>query len=73
VGGIPEVVDHNVNGLLVPSGEPADLALAVESLIRDPEHRETLGRAAQKKARTVFSADHIVSRYEAYYRAVIGG
>lgn len=71
VGGIPEVVDHNVTGLLVPSGAPADLARAVESLIRDPDHRAALGRAAQEKARTMFSADHIVSRYEAFYRAVI--
>ncbi len=71
VGGIPEVVDHNVTGLVVPSSEPADLARAVESLIRDPDHRATLGRAAQEKARTMFSADHIVSRYEAFYRAVI--
>jgi glycosyltransferase involved in cell wall biosynthesis len=73
VGGIPEVVDHNVNGLLVPSSDPADLAAAVESLIRHPEHREALGREAQKKASTAFSADQIVSRYEAYYREVLAG
>lgn len=73
VGGIPEVVDHNVNGLLVPSGEPAELARAVESLIRNPEQRAMLGQAAQEKARSAFSAEHIVSRYEAYYRDVIDG
>ncbi|MEO6005435.1 MAG: N-acetyl-alpha-D-glucosaminyl L-malate synthase BshA [Opitutus sp.] len=71
VGGIPEVVDHNVNGILVPSGEPQDLAAAVASLINDPTRRAALGQAAQQKASTVFSADHIVSQYEAYYRAVI--
>jgi L-malate glycosyltransferase len=71
VGGIPEVVDHNVNGLLVPSGKPADLAREVESLIRHPERRIALGRAAQEKARTVFSAASIVSRYEQYYLEVI--
>lgn len=73
VGGIPEVVDHNVTGILVPSGEPADLATAVASLIADPVRRAALGQAAQEKARTVFSADHIVSRYETFYREVIGG
>lgn len=70
VGGIPEVIDHDVNGLLVPSADPADLARAVESLIDDPARRAALGRAAQEKARTVFSADKIVSRYEAFYRQV---
>jgi N-acetyl-alpha-D-glucosaminyl L-malate synthase BshA len=70
VGGIPEVVDHDVNGLLVPSAAPEDLARAVEALIADPARRAALGRAAQEKARTVFSAEKIVSRYEAFYHAV---
>ncbi|MEO7599713.1 MAG: N-acetyl-alpha-D-glucosaminyl L-malate synthase BshA [Opitutus sp.] len=72
VGGIPEVIDHGKNGLLVPSGEPSELAVAVERLIRDPELRRHLGAEAQVKARTVFSAAHIVSAYENYYRSVIG-
>ncbi len=70
VGGIPEVIDHDVNGLLVPSAEPDDLAQALESLIADPGRRTALGRAAEEKARTVFSADAIVSRYEAFYHEV---
>jgi N-acetyl-alpha-D-glucosaminyl L-malate synthase BshA len=71
VGGIPEVIDHNVNGLLVPSGNPADLAEDVATLIRHSDKRAALGRAAQTKARTAFSADRIVSQYEAYYRRII--
>jgi N-acetyl-alpha-D-glucosaminyl L-malate synthase BshA len=71
VGGIPEVVDHDVNGLLVPSGEPADLARNVELLIREPHRRAELGRAAQAKARTAFSAENIVTRYEEYYLEVL--
>lgn len=70
VGGIPEVIDQGRSGLLVPSGAPADMAQAVASLIADPELRDRLGRAAQEKARAEFSADRIVSRYEAFYRAV---
>jgi N-acetyl-alpha-D-glucosaminyl L-malate synthase BshA len=71
VGGIPEVVDHDVNGVLVPSGLPADLARAAESLIADPARRSKLGRAAQEKARTAFSSAQIVSQYENYYHEVI--
>lgn len=70
VGGIPEVVDHGKNGLLVPSGEPADLARAAEVLIGDPAQRAELGRAAQEKARRAFSAEQIVTRYETFYRHV---
>ena len=70
VGGIPEVVDDGVNGMLVPSAEPADLAHAVSSLIADPARRAALGRAAREKARHVFSAAQIVPRYLALYRRV---
>ncbi len=73
VGGIPEVVDDGVNGLLVPSAAPADLARAVESLVRDPARRAGLGRAAREKAQRVFSAERIVAEYEALYRRVLAG
>ena len=71
VGGIPEVVDDSVNGVLVSSGQPQDLAREVESLIRDPDRRVALGRAAKEKAAKVFSAESIVSRYETFYREVL--
>ena len=71
VGGIPEVVD-DATGVLVPSGEPGDLARAVQELIHDPARRAALGRAAQARAHTNFSADAIVPRYEALYRRVCG-
>jgi L-malate glycosyltransferase len=70
VGGIPEVVEDGVTGLLVDSGEPDVLARTVESLIKDPVRRSALGRAAQRRAREFFSAEAIVPRYEALYRRV---
>jgi len=72
VGGIPEVVEDNTTGLLVPSDDADALAGAVESLIRDPARRTALGRAAQQRARDLFSAEVIVPRYEALYRRVCG-
>ncbi len=69
-GGIPEVVEDGVSGLLVPSDNPDDLARAIESLIRDPKRRTAIGRAAQRRAREYFSAEAIVPRYEALYRRV---
>jgi N-acetyl-alpha-D-glucosaminyl L-malate synthase BshA len=72
VGGIPEVIDHDVTGLLVPSGDAAALARAVESLIQDPARRGSMGRAAREVALQRFSAEAIVARYEALYRRVCG-
>ena len=71
-GGIPEVVEDNVSGLLVPSDNPDELARAVESLIQDPKRRMAMGEAAQRRARERFSAEVIVPRYEALYRRVCG-
>jgi len=68
VGGIPEVVEDNRSGLLVPFGDVAALAGALEGLIHDKTRRGALGRAAQARARERFSAEIIVPRYEALYR-----
>ena len=71
VGGIPEVIEDNVTGLLAPSGDAGALARAVESLIQDPARRAALGRAAKDRAREKFSAAVIVPCYEAVYRRVL--
>jgi glycosyltransferase involved in cell wall biosynthesis len=68
VGGIPEVVEDNVSGVLVPAGDAGALANALEALIHDRPRRSALGRAAQARARELFSAEVIVPRYEALYR-----
>ena len=70
VGGIPEVVEDNVTGILAPFGDAKLLARSVERLIQDPALRSTLGIAAQTRARKLFSADVIVPRYESLYRRV---
>jgi glycosyltransferase involved in cell wall biosynthesis len=68
VGGIPEVVENDVSGVLVPAGDAGALTSALEDLIRDPARRKALGQAAQARARALFSAEAIVPRYEALYR-----
>ncbi|HEU5190675.1 MAG TPA: N-acetyl-alpha-D-glucosaminyl L-malate synthase BshA [Methylomirabilota bacterium] len=68
VGGIPEVVEDGRSGVLVPAGNAAALAGAVEALIDDAPRRLALGRAARDRARAFFAADVIVPRYEALYR-----
>jgi N-acetyl-alpha-D-glucosaminyl L-malate synthase BshA len=70
VGGVPEVVESGVSGLLVPAGDVGAMAQAVESLIADPSLRARLGAAARQRADALFSADAIVSKYEQLYRRV---
>jgi N-acetyl-alpha-D-glucosaminyl L-malate synthase BshA len=70
VGGIPEVVEDGVSGLLVPAGDVDALAHAVQRLIGDPAARFSLGQAARERAQSRFSADHIVPRYIELYERV---
>jgi N-acetyl-alpha-D-glucosaminyl L-malate synthase BshA len=72
VGGIPEVVEDGISGVLAPHGDTAALAAAVDELLDHPARRRALGEAAQRRAREVFSAQAIVPRYEALYRRVCG-
>jgi N-acetyl-alpha-D-glucosaminyl L-malate synthase BshA len=69
VGGIPEVVQDGVTGLLVPFGDVDQLARGVERLIENADLRSTLGRNAQSMARRKFSADVVIPRYEAIYQS----
>jgi N-acetyl-alpha-D-glucosaminyl L-malate synthase BshA len=73
VGGIPEVVESGITGLLVAEPNADALARAVENLIHDPARRTEMGQAARRRAQEQFSADVIVPRYEALYRRVCGG
>lgn len=71
-GGIPEVTIDGETGVLAPFGDTVALAGKIESLLRDPARRQTIGEAARRRAREVFSAAAIVPRYEALYRRVVG-
>lgn len=70
VGGIPEVIHNGQTGALVPFGDPAAFARAVETLKNDPARRNALGDSARNSAHTQFSAQAIVPRYEALYQRI---
>ena len=59
VSGIPELLQDDENGLLVPPEDPVALAAALKRLIGDPELRRRLGTAAERRVRQHF--DHLSS------------
>lgn len=65
ISGIPEVIEHAVNGLLVPSDDPEAVADALASLLDDPRLRESLGANAAHSVRARFdaaaNAEHMAS------------
>ena len=57
ISGIPELVDHRVDGLLVPQKNAAALADALAELLHDAGLRERLGQAARAKICRIFDAE----------------
>ena len=49
IRGCREVVDHRLNGLLVPTGDPVRLAAAIDQVVMDPVTRKTMGEQGRKK------------------------
>jgi glycosyltransferase involved in cell wall biosynthesis len=70
VGGIPELVEHGSNGLLVPPGDPAALARAIRYLADDPELRATMSARNRGKAEATLEWPNATQRYLAIYEAV---
>lgn len=71
VGGIPEVVLHNKTGLLVADKDPNGLAVALESLLLDPNLVKRLGAAGMNRVKTYFNSEARVQNLVRIYRSVI--
>jgi alpha-maltose-1-phosphate synthase len=70
VGGIPEVVADGETGLLVPPGDPADLAAALNELVRDPGRAAVMGQRGRKRAIGEFGWPAIAAQTAALYAEV---
>ena len=71
VGGVPELIEHQHNGLLYEVGDIDGMAAGALSLLTDPERLETMSCAARKTAQAKFCATRIIPQYEAYYEKVV--
>lgn len=67
VGGLPEVVEDGVSGLLVPPGDAAALAEAALRLLNDEPLCRRYGVAAESRARERFGLDRQVGAYSSLY------
>jgi glycosyltransferase involved in cell wall biosynthesis len=71
VGGVPEIVDHGVTGLLVPPADSAALGAAIGALLADPARARAMGAAGRAKAEREFSARVMVERLTRVYDEVL--
>ncbi len=71
VGGVPELVEDGVNGLLFDVGDVEAMAAGAVALLKDPDRLEVMRDAARKTARTRFCSSLIVPHYVRYYEQVL--
>ncbi|WP_061292278.1 glycosyltransferase [Herbidospora cretacea] len=70
VGGVPEVVDDRVTGLLTEP-DPGLLAASVVRILRDPGYAGRLGEAAAEKARLYFGLPRFVDQMSGVYERLV--
>ena len=71
-GGIPEVVDDGVTGLLVPPRDHAALATAIATLVSDKQRRRAMGDAGFARVTSKFTVERMIAGTAAVYARVAG-
>ena len=59
-GGLPEAVEDDITGVLVPTHDEAALARGILRLLRDPDLRATMGDAGRRRVENAFSVERMV-------------
>lgn len=72
VGGVPEVIEHGVNGHLVPPRDVAALADALELFHRKTDRAARMGRAGGELVRRDYTWQAVSNAFEAVYDDVLG-
>lgn len=70
VGAVPEIIRDGENGLLVPLGDGAALAAALDRLTQDPALRGRMGEAARRTVRDAYCEDKVLDRLRLLYRGL---
>ena len=73
VGGVPDLLDDQVTGLLVPPGQPAPLVAAILRLLDEPGLARALARSAAVRTAERFSPARLASDMDALYTELLRG
>jgi glycosyltransferase involved in cell wall biosynthesis len=73
VGGVPDLIEDGVHGLLVEPGDVPGLAAAIGRLLTDREAARRMGEAARERRRHEFTVELMVRRFEALYELLVAG
>ena len=68
---LPEIVDHDITGLLVPPGDVTQLARALRRLADDPVLRDRIGAAGRRRLEREFTPERMTEQTVAVYEAAL--
>jgi len=71
VGGIPELVQDRITGLLVPPGNAQALAEAISHLLSEPSMMESMGTMAKRRVQRDLTMDHMADQNETFYNELL--
>jgi glycosyltransferase involved in cell wall biosynthesis len=71
VGGTPEAVEDSRSGLLVPPGNPSQLADSILKLLSNPAAAREMGVQGHRRVAELFDIRTMVARYEAEYHGIL--
>jgi len=73
VGGVPELIEHGVSGLLYEVGDVDGMAAGALALLSDASRLEAMRRAVRETAQKRFCSTRILPKYIAFYESVLAG
>jgi L-malate glycosyltransferase len=72
VGGVPELIDEGVTGLLFPVGDVDAMAAGALSLLNNPSRLDAMRETARQTAQKRFCSTLVVPQYVRYYEQILG-
>lgn len=72
VGGIPDMVEHKINGMLATPHDPNELAEGIAYILADEERRQHMGAMARQGVLQKYSMSVVAPQYLALYKELAG-
>jgi len=73
VGGVPELIEDGVTGLLFPVGNVDSMGDAAISLLQDRLRLNAMAQAGRQQAQQTYCTTRVIPRYEAFYESLLSG
>jgi glycogen(starch) synthase len=71
-GGVPDVIEEGMDGLLTEFGNVAEISAAIEELLADPARARAMGQQGRAKVKARYTWDHIYGRLRMLYEQLAG-